>query len=100
VNEYKEEMDTIAEWLDEWCLVGAEHTETLTRLYASYSETMKEWNVRPLGRNNLRAELIKRGFAPDRKGSMRFLKGLCTKPHGWSPVLATEISNIISEESN
>lgn len=65
-DDYKSDMDLLAEWLDECCEVGPSHVETNARLWASWEAFAKaRGELRFIANSkNLGRRLSSRGFGP------------------------------------
>jgi putative DNA primase/helicase len=61
-NKYREEMDLLAEFLRECCLISNTETITVAELYKAYAEWAKANDFQPLGKNNFNKRLEEKGF--------------------------------------
>jgi putative DNA primase/helicase len=61
-QEYRSEMDTIAQFLDECCNEGNGLSVMAKQLYERYSEWCRENGLNPLNSTNLGREMVSRGF--------------------------------------
>jgi putative DNA primase/helicase len=77
-EEYRREMDTLANFIEERCEVNAHLTAPNGELYASYKEWMQDNGMRPKSHSAMSRQLSQRGFvqASSRAGGQREVKGI------------------------
>jgi putative DNA primase/helicase len=67
-REYREEMDVVAQFLAEICVLGPELKVTAKELYGAYVDWCKGYSEEPLSRQTLAPRLKERGFHSRRDG--------------------------------
>lgn len=79
---YRAEQDTIANFIDDACIVGEEKKATAKALYAAYRQWCQESGEEPMGKIAFGTKLGERGFTPSRTGRERWWRGigLVTQP--------------------
>jgi P4 family phage/plasmid primase-like protien len=75
-KEYRAEMDVLADWIAECCVVHTNAKAAPTPLYESYSKWCVTAGETPMNRRSFSDRLRERGFAADRTGRQRFYKGI------------------------
>ena len=75
-NEYREESDSIAQFIEESCVVGAEETVSKNGLYEAYQKWAEQSGERPLTKKGLGSKLLEKGFKEDRTEKSRFWVGI------------------------
>lgn len=81
VQEYRDDMDLLKEFLEDWCLIKAKARSSIGELYNAYldwCETSGE--RRPLGKRALGRMLKERGFDQIKSGNHRYWQGIVPKP--------------------
>jgi phage/plasmid-associated DNA primase len=82
---YRTEMDTLAAFIDECCVVRPEVWCGFADLYAAYTQWCEESNERPEKRRRFADSLTERGFEKDRgSGGVRIRRGIALR-HGDDP---------------
>jgi len=75
-EEYRAEMDVLADWIAECCVVMPNAKAAPTALYESYSKWCVAAGETPMNRRSFSDRLRERGFVADRTGRQRFYKGI------------------------
>jgi len=89
VAEYRDEMNTIGQFLEENYVRSVTHFVPAARLVEKYNSWCKANNVFPLGRANLNAALEKQGLRPDTNKQGKIWKGI--RPVPFSDEMAYEL---------
>ncbi len=74
--EYREEMDVLADFLSERCVVGENYQATTTELYNAYETWCLDNGEKAKSAKWLNGQLRDRGFEPGRSRAARFWKGI------------------------
>lgn len=74
--EYRKESDTLGQFLDECCMLGAEHTENASDLYRSYKAWASDGNLRIWSKRTFGTKLSDKGFAASRTAASRRWRGI------------------------
>ncbi len=81
VQEYKSEMDLIAQWLADECEVGPEKQELVSTAYASFGRWCKQNGNAAFSNRRFSQKLTERGFTSTRTKSARSWAGFdCRQP--------------------
>lgn len=72
-NEYRSDMDIIGNWLNQCCVLGAEHEAQSTKLYESYREWATDNGFRAVSQRKLSNSLKERGFQSVKRSSSCWL---------------------------
>lgn len=96
-EEYRQDMDYLAEFLEDQCDLGPDFMEESSALFSTYSEWAKESNEKPLSRSVFGRLLKERGMISVRDRRVRKWKGL--RLHNSSPGLNTTPNNSESASS-
>jgi len=75
-NSYRDEMDILAHWLEDCCVVYPKATAPAGDLYASYSHWCDTGGEHPLPQRTFGLRLAERGYEQKKSGSTRSWKGL------------------------
>jgi putative DNA primase/helicase len=80
VKEYRAEMDTLGEWIEERALVSKEATERVSMLFADYRDWSESRGERPMTLSRFSRQLVERGFERShiKKGSQ--FRGIGLEP--------------------
>ena len=73
-DDYRQEMDVLGDFLEECCLTGPDHLDTLADLYKRYEEWCDDGAVpkrERLGKRRFSAAMAERGFEKGRDPSTR-----------------------------
>lgn len=79
VEDYKESMDTIGDFLTEQCSLGKNNSVLLSELYEEYVKFCNERNERPYSNQKLREMLVERGCVKKRVEKGTSLIGITLK---------------------
>jgi P4 family phage/plasmid primase-like protien len=75
---YRLDMDSVAQFLDEECLIGKDYIEDHVRLYKAYEAFCASSRLSALGKPKFKEALKERGIDPDKRTNKdRFCKGVC-----------------------
>jgi len=74
--DYRNEMDTVGEFMDECCTLDPEAETPTKRLHDRYSEWCTANGEKPMSKTDFGTRLSERGFTPGRTNSGRFWRGL------------------------
>ena len=80
-QEYRDEMDLLAEWMESRCIQGPDKVETVTNLYRDYDTWCLVNGVRAMERRVFGRKLKSRGFQGVKSGGQRGYRGICLAPH-------------------
>lgn len=82
IEQYQKENNNTIVFVDENCVLGAEHEISIDKLYSNYKEWCKEAGLRPFGKINFGKELLKQypSIEKGRDTKVRFWKGIDTLP--------------------
>lgn len=80
--EYRSEMDSIGQFIDERCEVASEAAVTASSLYGSYRHHSNDNGRQPVNATMFGRTLSKRGFAPEKRGGVQYRVGLKLR-HGF-----------------
>jgi len=75
-NSYRDEMDVLAHWLEDCCVIYPGATATAGSLYTSYSEWCGKGGEQALPQRTFGLRLAERGYEQKKSGSIRSWKGL------------------------
>lgn len=75
---YRDEMDTLSEFINECCLVDQQCRVTKQELYEKYEKWCSENGEEPLKKRTFGIKVTERGFQDDRLNKARFWKGIGT----------------------
>lgn len=79
-EEYREEMDIIALFINDCCIMDSKATVSCTNIYKKYVDWCNESGEFVLSKINFGKKLEEKGFSVDRKSQgLRVRKGLCLK---------------------
>ena len=70
-KEYREEMDMLAEFLEECCNLGDDNTVAKKKLYLAYTDWCETFRQRPMGYNLFCRQLSERGYAAQPRWLMK-----------------------------
>jgi P4 family phage/plasmid primase-like protien len=73
---YRDEMDSLSEFLDDCCAIGSNYQVTVTEIYNRYETWCQSNGEQAQPAKWLRAQLIDRGIKPARDSTRRFWKGI------------------------
>lgn len=79
VAEYRKESDTMGQFLDECCVLGDGHTESVKDLYREYKAWASEANLKIWSKRTFGIKLSDRGFESSRTSTARRWRGLKLK---------------------
>lgn len=79
-EEYREGMDTLAEFLDEHCILEDDATAPTGELFQAYDAWAYTHGEEKLTKRTFGMRLEERGFRPGKSGSVRHWKGLRLRP--------------------
>jgi P4 family phage/plasmid primase-like protien len=74
--DYRSEMDTLADFLDDRCVIGEHFQVTSGEMYSAYSDWCTNNGETAASQRRLGIQLKERGFRPSRDTSRRFWKGI------------------------
>ncbi len=75
-KEYRGEMDVLAHWLDDCCVIHPDARAAAGDLYTSYAEWCGKGGEYPLPQRTFGLRLAERGYEQKKSGSIRSWKGL------------------------
>mgnify|MGYP001176811507 FL=1 len=75
-QEYREEMDILADFLADCCLIGPEHTEKNADLYKAYCRWCEEQGTKPVSQRTFTETLRERGHQNEKTMYGRIWRGL------------------------
>ena len=78
-QEYREEMDLLAEWMEVFCVISPERQATTGELYLCYSMWCDKNRVFPMNRKVFGRKIKSRGFTPDKINGQRGYRGIGVK---------------------
>jgi len=76
-EKYREEMDILADFLADYCLIGAEHIEKNIDLYKAYCRWCEEQGEKPASQRTFSQSLQERGYRNEKTRHGRIWHGLC-----------------------
>ncbi len=76
---YREEMDVIASFIKEWCVVNEEERETAANLYEAYVKWCEEAGEQPLSKSQFGVRLTEKGFKRKRSKRERYYLGIALR---------------------
>lgn len=79
-EDYRQEMDTLGQWLTECCTTGSAAEEASRELYGSYREWAQGCGLRPMSTQAFGRRLTERGFADRKSHGVRIRLGLMLRP--------------------
>jgi len=75
-EKYREEMDILADFFADCCIIGPEHTEKNADLYKTYSRWCEEQGEKPVSQRTFSQSLQERGYRNERTRNGRIWRGL------------------------
>jgi len=75
-DQYRNESDVIASFLDECCKKGPDYEVRKAELYEHYMEWCQKSGERPLSKKEFGSRLMEKGFSDDRNRKVRFWRGI------------------------
>lgn len=81
-NEYRQESDSIAQFIDECCTTAADQTVSKTGLYEAYQKWAEQSGEHPVTKKALGTSLLEKGFKEARTGKARFWDGIGLRNDG------------------
>ena len=75
-EKYREEMDILADFFVDCCIIGPEHTEKNTDLYKTYCRWCEEQGEKPASQRTFSQSLQERGYRNERTRNGRIWRGL------------------------
>jgi putative DNA primase/helicase len=85
-DEYREESDHVATFVDDRLVIGDGNTVTKTAVFEAYTLWCRHNREAPLGRRELQKRLLSRGLSEGRTGSARLLIGASLRTSSALPV--------------
>ena len=80
IAEYRRSADWLTRFLDEYCELNAQHTETAANLYATYLQMAQDEETKPISKTAFNRELERAGFTKGRTAIGMMFQGLQLKP--------------------
>src|ERR1019366_8673074 len=79
-QQYKESQDSMADWIEDCCTLGADERVSTELLRASFNDFASQTGDRPLGQAYFKDRMEARGHKYQRSTGLRFFTGISLKP--------------------
>ena len=79
ITEYLTDEDTLAQWIEECCVIGANYRVTCADAYKSYRNKIEEHGEFPVSQKRFSQRMESRGFYLKKSGGTRYITGIALK---------------------